>query len=98
MAAAAGAGREAAGDQRFGGCRERAGLLLPHMDPIDLAPVDVVGDPVQRVTDDPVARPYVSGLERLDCESGRSFRRCGTSCHQFFGRNPVSIPGQARPR
>jgi hypothetical protein len=29
------------------------GLLVPHVDPIDLAPVDGVGDPVQCVTDDP---------------------------------------------
>jgi hypothetical protein len=39
---------------------------MPHVDPIDVASVDRGGDPVQRVTDDPVARPYASSLERLD--------------------------------
>jgi hypothetical protein len=40
------------------------------VDPIYLAPVDGMGYPVQRVTDDPVSRPYASGLERLDQEIG----------------------------
>jgi len=31
------AGDEMASEQRFGGCREGAGLLMPHMHPIDLA-------------------------------------------------------------
>ena len=97
-AAGAGAGREAAGDQRFGGCREGTGLFVPHVDPIDLAPVDGVGDSVQRVTDDPVARSYASGLEHLDYGIGHSFRHCGTSCRQFVASNPDLIPGRARPR
>ncbi len=46
--------------------REGAGLLVPHMDPIDLAAIDGVGDPVQRVADDPVAPPHAGRLQRLD--------------------------------
>ena len=65
-AALACAGREAAGELRFGARREGAGLLVPHMDPIDLAAIDGVGDLVQRVADDPVAPLHAGSLQRFD--------------------------------
>jgi hypothetical protein len=40
------AGRETASEQRFGRCREGPGLLMAHVDPVDLAVIDGVGDPV----------------------------------------------------
>ena len=73
------AGRETAGELRFGARRERAGLLVPHMDPIDLAAVDGVSDPVQRVADDPVAPLHAGSLQRFDQYIGHSFAHCGTS-------------------
>ena len=78
-------------------CREGAGLLVPHVDPIDLAAVDGVGDPVQRVADDPIARLYAGGLQRLDYDIGDSFPHCGTSCRQFFGSDPMSGPRASSP-
>jgi hypothetical protein len=45
-AAACCAGRETPSEQRFGRCREGASLFMPHMDPIDLAAVYGVGDPI----------------------------------------------------
>src|SRR6202011_4439114 len=45
------AGREIPREQRLCPRREGAGLLVPHMDPIDLTAVDGVSDPVHRVAD-----------------------------------------------
>ena len=42
-----------AGEKSFGRRREGAGLLMPHMDPIDFAAIDGMGDPVQRFAEDP---------------------------------------------
>jgi hypothetical protein len=67
-AARACAGGEAAGELSFGPGRERSGLLVPHMDPLDCAAVDGVSDLVQRVAHDPVA-PLYTGTFR-----GRHFR------------------------
>ena len=39
---------------------------LAHMDPIDLAEINSVGDPVQRVADDTIAVLHAGRLERLD--------------------------------
>ena len=61
-AAAACAGRQAAGELRFGLRREGAGFLMPHMDPFDFATIDGMGDLVQRVADDPVAVLHAGGL------------------------------------
>ena len=74
--AAACAGREIAGELRFGARREGAGLLMPHMDPLDLAVMDGVGDPVQRVADDPVAPLYAGCLQRFDYYIGHSSYSC----------------------
>ena len=79
-AAGACAGREMAGELRFGPRRESAGLLMPHMDPIDLAAIDGVGDLVQRVADDPVARLHAGCLQRFDYYIGYSFTHGRTSC------------------
>jgi hypothetical protein len=46
--------------------REGARLLVPHVHPVDLAAIDSVGDAVQRVTDDSVARLHAGGLQRFD--------------------------------
>ena len=77
--AAACAGRQTAGELRFGPRREGAGLLVPHMDPIDLAAIDGVGDPVQRVADDAVARLHAGCLQRLDQYIGYSFAHVAPS-------------------
>ena len=46
--------------------RKGAGFLVPHMDPLDLAFLYGVGDPVQRVADDPIAVLHPGGLQGLD--------------------------------
>jgi hypothetical protein len=79
-AAGSGAGRETAGEQRFGRCREGAGLLMPHVDPIDLATIDGVGDAVQCVADDSVARLHAGRLQCFDQQIGYPFSHSGTSC------------------
>ena len=71
-AAAAGAGGQTAGELRLGPGREGAGLLVPHVDPFDLAAVDGVRDPVQRVADDAVAPLHAGCLQRLDQYIGHS--------------------------
>ena len=65
-AAGSRAGRETPSERRLGGRRESAGLFMPHMDPIDLAAVDGVGDPVHRVANDAVARLHAGCLQRFD--------------------------------
>jgi hypothetical protein len=65
-AASACAGRETTGEQRFGRRPKGARLFMPHMDPIDLATVDDVGDLIHRVADDPVARLHAGCLQRFD--------------------------------
>ncbi len=64
--AGSGAGREPSRDQCFCTRGEGARLLMAHVDPIDLAAIDSVGDAVQRVTDDSVARLHAGGLQRFD--------------------------------
>jgi hypothetical protein len=44
-AAATGAGSQISGELGLGPCREGTGLLVPHVDPLDLAKVDGAGDP-----------------------------------------------------
>jgi hypothetical protein len=43
-----------------------------HVHPIDLAAIDGVGDPVQRVADDPVAIPHAGCLQRVDHQISHS--------------------------
>ena len=65
--AAARADRELARQMRLGAGRERGDLLVPDMDPLDLAlPADGVGQAVQAVADDAV--------DPLDPRSGEGFR------------------------
>jgi hypothetical protein len=64
--AASSAGRQAAGEQRFSLSGESACLLVPHVDPVDLAAIDRVRDPVQRVADDPIASPHTRSFQRFD--------------------------------
>ena len=78
-AARACAGGEAAGELSFGARRERSGLLVPHMDPLDCAAVDGVSDLVQRVAHDPVAPLHTGSLQRFDQYVGYSFGHCGAS-------------------
>ena len=78
-AAAPGAGGKTARKLSFGAGREGTGLLVPHMDPVDLAAVDGVRDPVQRVADDAVAPLYASCLQRLDQQIPYSFTHSGAS-------------------
>src|SRR5207248_9321360 len=80
--------------------REGAGLFMPHMDPIDLAAVDGVSDPVHRVADDPVARLHAGCLQRIDQYIGYPFGHSGS--HVSFGytreltRRYADLSGQAR--
>ncbi len=78
-AAGSRAGRETPSERRFGCRREGAGLFMPDMDPIDLAAVDGVGNPVHRVADDPVARLHAGCLQRFDQQIGHSFTHSGAS-------------------
>ncbi len=72
-AAASCAGRQTTGELRLGLRCERAGFLMPHMDPIDLAEINGVGEPVQRVADDAIAVLHAGRLQRLDHDVGYSF-------------------------
>jgi hypothetical protein len=65
-AAGTGTGHELPGELPFRARREGARLLMAHMDPLDLALMDGVGDAVKRVTDDPVAPLYAGCLQRVD--------------------------------
>lgn len=68
--ARSGAHREITGDLRVGGGRERRGLLVPHVDPVDAAPGDATGavhrvdDRVETVPDDAVD-PSGPGVDEL---------------------------------
>ena len=67
---------------------------LVDVDAIYLAPVNGVGDLIQRVTDDPVARPYASGLERPDYEIGHSFRHAESPVACSLGAIRSRSPGK----
>ena len=79
-AARARAGCEAAGKLGFCTRRESAGLLVSHMNPIDLAAIDRVGDLVQRVADDAIAVPHTGCLQGFDYQIGYSLTHGTTSC------------------
>ena len=70
------AGGEAAGELSFGARRERSGLLVPHMDPLDCATVDGMSDLVQRVAHNPVAPLHAGNLQRFDQHIGYSLGHC----------------------
>ena len=65
-AAGTGAGYELTCELPFRARREGAGLLVAHMDPLDLALMDGVGDAVERVADDSVASLYAGCLQCFD--------------------------------
>src|ERR1700733_13581066 len=67
-----GTGHELPGELRFRARREGARLLMAHMDPLDLALTDGVGDAVKRVADDPVAPLYAGCLQCFDQYVGHS--------------------------
>jgi hypothetical protein len=64
------AGCKAAGKLSFRARREGPGLLVPHMDPIDFAAIDRMGDLVQCVADDAVAVLHAGGLQGFDYQIG----------------------------
>ena len=67
-AAAAGADRERAGQMRLRTRRKRGDLLVPDMDPLDLAlPANRVGQPVQAVAD--------NAVDPLDTGGGKGFSK-----------------------
>ena len=72
-AAGTGTGHELPGELPFRARREGTGLLMAHMDPLDLALMDGVGDAVKRVADDPVAPLYAGGLQCFDYYVGYAF-------------------------
>jgi hypothetical protein len=82
-AATARTGGEFAGELSFRARCEGAGLLMAHMDPLDLALTDGVGDAVERVADDPVAPLYAGRLQRLDQYVGHPLTHRGISCVVF---------------
>jgi hypothetical protein len=60
------AGRKTARELRFGARREGAGLLMPHVHPIDLAAIDGMSDLVQRVSDYAIASLHAGSLQGFD--------------------------------
>src|SRR6266542_3994611 len=73
---------------------------MPHVDPIDLASIDGVRDPIQGVADDPVARLYPGCLQRFDQHISHSFAHSGTSrvawqCPSTDGQLALKCPLQA---
>src|SRR5580698_6284338 len=56
---------------------------MAHMDPLDVALMDGVGDAVERVADDAVAPLYADGLQRLDQYIGYPFAH--SEPRVFFG-------------
>src|ERR1700729_2038446 len=52
---------------------------MAHMDPLDLALMDGVGDAVERVADDPVTPLYAGCLQCFDQYIGHPFTHCATS-------------------
>jgi hypothetical protein len=69
-AAGTGAGHEFASELPLRARREGACLLMAHMDPLDFALMNGVGDAIQRVADDPVAPPYAGCLQCFDYHVG----------------------------
>ncbi len=68
--ARAGAGRELARQVGLGARGECRRFLMPHMDPLDVAAVNGVGDMVERVSDDAVAMLDARVLKGFDDEFG----------------------------
>ena len=82
-AAAAGADGELAGQVRLGAGGEGAGLLVPHVDPVDrLGAAQRIGEAVQRIAGDAVDASHAGGLQGLDDEVG-----AGAS----HGRDPPGV-------
>jgi hypothetical protein len=76
--AAAGADGEFAPQMRLGARRERCHLLVPYMDPLDLALLsDCIGETVQAVAD--------NAVDALDASRGKGFRGLigNLFCHLF---------------
>jgi hypothetical protein len=61
---------------------------MAHLDPIDLAAIDGVSDPVQRLADDAVAAPHAGCLQRFDNQISHSLAHCGTT---RFACVPLSL-------
>ena len=96
--AASCAGRETTSEQSFDRCREGTALLMPRVDPIDLAAVDGVGDTVQRVADDSITRLHAGRLRRFDQKISYSFAHSGTSCVAWHVRELTSRDADLRCR
>ena len=79
-AAGTGTGYELARELRFRARREGARLLMAHMDPLDLALADGVGDAVKRVADDAVAPLYAGCLQCFDQYVGTAYSLCDLVC------------------
>ena len=79
------AGGEAAGELSFGARRERSGLLVTHMDPLDCAAVDSMSDLVQRIAHNPVAPLHTGSLQRFDQYVRYAFAHCGPSLSNWSG-------------
>jgi hypothetical protein len=77
-----------------------ARLLVPHVDPIDLALIDGVGDAVQRVADDSITRLHARCLQRFDQEISHSFTHRRNLHIGVAGSNAAaaSSPGMALAR
>ena len=78
--AGSGAGREVTRELRLCPRCKGAGLLMAHVDPLDLAGIDGVGDAVQGVTDDSVTPLHAGRLQRFDQDIRHSLTHRGTSC------------------
>ena len=74
-----GTGHKLSSELPFRARREGTSLLMAHMDPLDLALMDGVGDAVKRVADDPVAPLYAGCLQCFDQYIRHSFAHNGTS-------------------
>jgi hypothetical protein len=64
---------------------------MPHMHPIDLAAVDGVSDPVQRVADDAVARLHAGCLQRFDQKISYSFAHSGTPSVAWLHKGRLAL-------
>src|SRR3954462_12749355 len=71
----------------LGSRREGACLFVPHMDPIDRASIDRMGNPVHRVADNPVTGLHAGRLQRFDQQIGDAFAHDGSS-HFAYVRVP----------
>jgi hypothetical protein len=65
-AASSRAGGETAGELSLSPGRKSAGLFMPHVDPIDPAAVNGMGDAVERIADDAVTRLDAGSFQRFD--------------------------------